>query len=340
MRKLEYTTDILFYQSSKNHWKLIKNFEIGHTNRLSSNSKIKHEGVTLQNNQNIAEEFGESLAKTFSFPTTISKSFEQTVPLTTDQIELSYEEFTKPLEDCNLDAAPGIDKINNKTLKNCPVETLIYIFNIFEASLKLGYIPKQWKCSKITMIHKKGKPPNELQSYRPISLINCISKWLEKIVNNKLMNWAEQSNIFPPTQSGFRKNKSCHDQILRLNQSIINGFNKKMRTGAIFFDLEKAFDKASHTGILFKLHKANLNANMLNWIKNFLEDRTFYVAWNSKNSKIHQIKTGVPQGSCISPTLFNIYFSDIARSIPENISHALFADDLCIWFTNKSKLQI
>ena len=76
----------------------------------------------------------------------------------------TLEEFTKPLEDCNLDAAPGIDKINNKTLKNCPVETLIYIFNIFEASLKLGYIPKQWKCSKITMIHKKGKPPDELQS--------------------------------------------------------------------------------------------------------------------------------------------------------------------------------
>ena len=154
------------------------------------------------------------------------------------------------------------------------------------------------------------------------------------------MQWAEQSNILPPTQSGFRKNKSCHDQILRLNQSIINGFNNKMRTGAIFFDLEKAFDKASHTGILFKLHKANLNPHLLNWIKNFLEERTFFVTWNSKNSRTHQIKTGVPQGSCISPTLFNIYFSDIARSIPKNIAHAMFADDLCIWYNSKSKKQI
>ena len=71
-------------------------------------------------------------------------------------------------------------------------------------------------------------------------------------------------------------------------------------------------------------------------IINFLKDRTYIVSLNGQKSKSFKIKSGVPQGSCLSPTLFNLYFSDISEIIPKEIYHALFADDLCIWTTNKS----
>jgi hypothetical protein len=100
------------------------------------------------------------------------------------------------------------------------------------------------------MILKKDKPSNEIKSYRPISLLNCMAKLLEKIVNKKLINYVENNNLLPPCQSGFRKAKSTQDQILRINQSIIEGFNKNCKTGAVLFDLEKAFDKTPHEGIL------------------------------------------------------------------------------------------
>ena len=103
------------------------------------------------------------------------------------------------------------------------------------------------------MIHKKGKPKCDFTSYRPISLLNCMSKLLEKIINSKITKWAEENNIFPPEQSGFRAKRSCQDHILRLTQQITNGFNEKKFTGAVFFDLEKAFDMAPHAGILNKL---------------------------------------------------------------------------------------
>jgi hypothetical protein len=77
------------------------------------------------------------------------------------------------------------------------------------------------------MIHKKGKPKDQIKSFRPISLISCISKWMEKIINTRILVWAEQQNILPPCQSGFRKNKSCHDHIARLDQIVTEGFNKK-----------------------------------------------------------------------------------------------------------------
>lgn len=100
------------------------------------------------------------------------------------------------------------------------------------------------------MIPKKDKKADDINSYRPISLISWIAKLLEKIIDQKLQNWIEIKKILPPCQSGFRKNMSTQDHIFRISLSIILGFNKRQATGAVFFDLEKAFDKASHQGNL------------------------------------------------------------------------------------------
>jgi len=94
------------------------------------------------------------------------------------------------------------------------------------------------------------------------------------------------------------------------------------------FDLEKAFDKVSHEGIIHRLTKVNLPSHFLDWLKSFLTDRTFHVTWSTSTSSTFTTKTGVPQGSCLSSTLFNIFFSDISVHIPSNIHRALYADDL------------
>ena len=244
------------------------------------------------------------------------------------------------LSTCKQSGAPGMDNITNKMLKLLPPDTLASINRIFNASLHLGHLPKSWKISKVIMVHKPNKPKNDFSSYRPISLISCISKLLEKIINNRIITWAENNNILPPCQSGFRKNNSCQDHIARFDQYITENFNKKQHTGCVMFDLEKAFDKASHQGIMYKLRKANLPSNLLNWIQNFLNDRSFFVAWNATHSRLYDILTGVPQGSCISATLFIIFFSDIAKLIPKQILRALYADDLGILFSSSNLKEI
>lgn len=83
-------------------------------------------------------------------------------------------------------------------------------------------------------------------------------KWLEKIINTKIQTWTESEQILPPSQSGFKRNKSTQDHILRINQSIVDGFNQNELTGAIFFDLEKTFDKTSHRSMIPSLSQSNL----------------------------------------------------------------------------------
>lgn len=150
------------------------------------------------------------------------------------------------------------------------------------------------------------------------------------------MVWIESEKILSACQSGFRKRKSCEDHILRINQSIITGFNNKECTCEVFFDLEKAFDKASHQGIIHKLKKLNVNVFLVKWITNYLQDRTFKVIWNKNISNAQLIRT-----SCLSPTLFNLYFSDIANVIPNKIHRDLLADDLASGsLTGQKKIRI
>jgi len=157
---------------------------------------------------------------------------------------------------------------------------------------------------------------------------------MEKIINKKITEWAESTEILPPEQSGFRAKRSCHDHILRLTQQITDGFNnpaQKLHTCGVYFDLEKAFDIAPLDGIINKLEKYNLNPCLVRWVQSFLSERSFQVNWLNNNSNTFLICRGVPQGSYLSPNLFNIYFSDITDCFNDQVKKALFVDDLGIW---------
>jgi hypothetical protein len=103
------------------------------------------------------------------------------------------------------------------------------------------------------MIKKPNKKISEIASYRPISLISNISKLLEKLVNTRLVNFLESNNRISVHQSGFRKNRSTKDHLLRLTQDIKCSFNQNQFIGAVLFDVSKALDRTWHLGILFKL---------------------------------------------------------------------------------------
>jgi len=110
-----------------------------------------------------------------------------------EEVRISQPEFEAALQACNKKSALGNDGISNKLIYHSPSN--IKSLTLFQFSLKQGHIPNSWKLAKIIMAHKKGKPKQDFTSYRPISLLNCLAKLLEKIINNKLTKWAEQYNV-------------------------------------------------------------------------------------------------------------------------------------------------
>ena len=98
---------------------------------------------------------------------------------------------------------------------------------------------------------------------------------------------------------------------------------------ALFIDFKKAFDLDDHGILLNKLALMNVNKSFWLWVKSFLSGRTQQVKINQTLSSIEGCPAGVPQGSALSPTLFNIHIDDLDTSVPEDleVSTYKYADD-------------
>ena len=90
-------------------------------------------------------------------------------------------------------------------------------------------------------IRKPGKPIDEPSSYRPISLLCCCYKLLERMLFE---------SVIPPEQAGFRKKRNTCDQVLALTSYIESGFQKKLKTGSVLIDLSAAYDTVWQAGIM------------------------------------------------------------------------------------------
>ena len=179
-------------------------------------------------------------------------------------------------------------------------------------------------------INIRQKNKRKKKNYRPISLINCLGKLLEKIITDKLYSFVNTNNIINKEQSGFQKNKSTYDHLFQLTQSVSQNFNRKHRTAALFLDIDKAFDRVWHDGLRYKLIKANIPVSFIRWISNFLKDRKIQVKIENEKSEYLIPFNGVPQGSSLSPLLFLIYVADIPKG-GKNVNTSQFADDIAIW---------
>jgi len=190
--------------------------------------------------------------------------------------------------------------------------------------LSLSFI---WKSSIVILILKPGKPTNFATSYRPISLLPVIGKLFEKIILKRLRPIIESHKIIPDAQFGFRAHHSTIQQVHRLVDKISSSFENKNYCPAVFLDVAQAFDRVWHNGLLYKL-KLFLPAPLYLLIRSYLENRTFKVHQDNSFFSIFPILAGVPQGSDLSPDLYNIFSSDIPQTNDTII--ATYADDTVI----------
>ncbi|GFU12842.1 RNA-directed DNA polymerase from mobile element jockey [Trichonephila clavipes] len=140
-----------------------------------------------------------------------------------------------------------------------------------------GYFPPAWKHAIITLLPKPGKNAKFATNYRPISLLSTIGKIFEKIILKRLQERADSHNLIPDFQHGFRSETSTNHQLLRLTNRVINGFNNGDTTEGAFLDVEKAFDRVWHDGLIFKMIKLNFPSYIIHLINSYLNDRTFQV---------------------------------------------------------------
>ena len=220
-------------------------------------------------------------------------------------------------------------------LKNLPPITKQYLLDLYNKIWNENSFPNDWKSSVILPILKPGKEPTNPKNYRPISLTSCICKLFETMVNSRLMWHLERTQKLSFHQYGFRQGRTTIDPIAILTTDILNGFKEGKTTTAVFFDFEKAFDTISIKTRVNNLYHMGIHGKMLNFVFNYLKERSIKVRIGNTLSKSRTTHSGVPQGGVLSATCFLIAINTILDTLPHNIKGSLYADDLVIYHTSK-----
>ena len=235
--------------------------------------------------------------------------------------------------------APGLDQITYRHVKEAPYNVLFFLSLLYNFILRTGFFPTIWKTSKTLMFPKPNKPTEHPSSYRPIQLTPTFSKIFEKILVNRLHTHLHRHRSLPIFQAGFRPGYNVNDPLLRLSNIITNHYNLAHPSCLILFDLEKAFDKVWHRGLMFKLLTLKLPIAYLRLIYAFLSNRIAYVYIHNSCSHPIFIHCGVPQGSALSPLLYLLYVADFPP-VPDNVHVFQYADDTALLATAKTMHQI
>jgi Reverse transcriptase (RNA-dependent DNA polymerase) len=227
--------------------------------------------------------------------------------------------------------------LSSNFIKNISFSLARPLAHIFSLSLAEGVFPNELKLAKIVPIFKGGDA-NNVDNYRPISLLPIFSKILEKIMSKRLNVFLEVNNILSNAQYGFRKKHNTQLPILQLLNKITDASNKKEFSISIFCDLQKAFDCVDHEILLKKLCKMGISGVELSWFKSYLTNRKQFVSLNNVNSDYTVIRRGVPQGSILGPLLFLLYINDLPESTKLFI--LLFADDTTLFASGSNLTEL
>ena len=246
--------------------------------------------------------------------------------------EVSVDELDANLARCKNRSAVGHDGISYQLLKKLPENMKKNVCQVFSDAIRLGYYPEKWKSATVKMIPKPNKDSRFAKNFRPISLLSCVGKVLERILANRISSFLEQNNMFATSQSGFRRKRMTSEQLLRLSEECHSAFKNNKNTAAIFLDAEAAFDRCWHSGIKYKLKKnLNLPSRTIRLISSFLTDRNLIVSYEGCFSQKIFLNAGTPQGSPLSPLIYIIYVNDYPENIQELGSLSQFADDTALW---------
>lgn len=248
----------------------------------------------------------------------------------------SLSELMQIITSLKPNSSPGPDGITYSMIKHLPQESVDHLLKIYNFIWTNRSYPRQWKKSLVIPILKQNSNKTDPKNYRPISLSNCLSKVLQKMVNQRLLWFLESNELLNKHQSGFRQGRSTTEQIINLESEIQTAFRYKQHLIAIFLDIEKAYDTVWKYNILSSMKEFGLEGNILHFAQNFLSNREFRVKTNDCISEPKVQENGVPQGEIFSVTLFLIAINKITRNMPKQINISLFADDLVLYMKGKN----
>lgn len=234
------------------------------------------------------------------------------------------------------DSAPGLDGIPYSFVTHLSDNALSYFLDLINSIFISGIIPVSWKSQEVLPILKPNKNPSDSTSYRPIALSPVCMKIAERMVKNRLEWFIESNKLLSESQFGFRRGKSTLDSISIFVTDIRLAFSLNHSVIAAFLDIKAAYDNVVLSILKSKLQLLNIPIRLSNFIMNMLSERCIHLLMNGNREDSRLVWKGLPQGSVLSPILYNIYTYDLERSVDPNTNILQYADDLLLYCPHRS----
>ena len=228
---------------------------------------------------------------------------------------VTSEEVANAIRNAGKGKKPGLDDVPNSLLIDYLKIFSPQLVFIFNECLRIGYHPACFKEALTVVLRKPGKDNYTTpKAYRPIALLSTIGKALESIMASRLMWAVETHDLLPRSHLGGRRGTStehaCHALLEQVHAAWRNGGVASL----LCLDVQGAFDNVSHKRLLHCLRKRKIGGAMLAWCESFLSDRHTYIQLGDHRSPRTRVRTGIAQGSPVSPIFYIFYNSDLLES--------------------------
>lgn len=251
-------------------------------------------------------------------------------PLGRDGGPFRMEELDVAIKSLRGGKAPGPDGIGNEVVKatyHADPSGLLRLYNSCRAE---GVFPSRWKVARLILLRKDGKPLDRPSSYRPICLIDCFGKVLEKLIVQRLNRHIEETGCLSGNQYGFRRGRSTVDAMKELTTRVDRQLGRGKFCLAVSLDISNAFNTANWGAILEAMGSRGFAEDMWALVRHYFRERRIRYEVGA-DSVTRRMRCGVPQGSVLGPALWIIMFDDLFRQVlPPGVSLVCFADDTLV----------
>ena len=228
------------------------------------------------------------------------------------------------VKDLKSKSSAGSDHLSNHLVKKAIHVLVNPLKELFDISLKTGFVPSQMTLAKVIPLHKEGDK-GSFTNYRPIAVISTVGKILEKIVHSQLSDFLTSQNVLTPSQFGFRTHHGVEHPLVLFSERVRRSLSAGKTNISVFIDLKKAFDTVNHAILLSKLEHYGVRGVALTWFKNYLKRSQYVLTGGEVFSSILEMLCGIPQGTVLGPLLFLLFVNDFAFCTL--LWSLLFADD-------------
>lgn len=321
-------------QDVNSFWKFIRS----RNNSSLIPSVMKFEDESFDNGGDIANAFANHFAGVYQTPDNGSGDFRNDAisfnargsDLNVSSYYVKISDIFEKLNSINESKGPGPDIISATFLKGCAFSLSRPLWILFNKSLANGSFPEIWKASFVIPIYKNSGSKNNVQNYRPISLMSLFPKVFESLMADFLNGIFR--NVIVSQQHGFTQGRSIVSNLLVYHDYIVEAMEAGFAVDSVYTDLAKAFDKLNINILLEKLYAYGIHGSLLDWLRSYLTNRRQSVKINNFISTPIDVDSGVPQGAHLAPILFNIYMNDVAECF-RYCSFLMYADDIKIFLS-------